>query len=145
MLSHNALRELFPVNDPMTGHTVPGIAKIYHTRLVTYHDNTTDPRLSRERTVNPVKQHIPMGDNQTAGHPRLRGLMAMLKKGSGQHAAATRLSDILHMQALKKHLGMKEKGGVKLGEGYLGVAELNEDGDEFLDDYDEEQEMEFNE
>ena len=36
-----------------------------------------------------------------------------------------------------------EEGGE--GEGYLGEAELNEDGDEFLDDYDEEQEMEFNE
>ena len=31
------------------------------------------------------------------------------------------------------------------GEGYFGEAELNEDGEEFLDDYDEEQEMEFNE
>ena len=30
-------------------------------------------------------------------------------------------------------------------EGYIGPAELNEDGEEYLDDYDEEQEMEFNE
>ena len=31
------------------------------------------------------------------------------------------------------------------GEGYIGEQELNEDGEEYLDDYDEEQEMEFNE
>ena len=39
--------------------------------------------------------------------------------------------------------GQQEEGEGE--EGYLGQAELNEDGDEFLDDYDEEQEMEFNE
>ena len=121
MLSHNALRELFPVNDPMVGHTVPGVARIFHTRLVTYHDNTSDPKLSRERAFNPVKQHIPMGDNQTAGHPRLKQLMGMLKKGSGQHAAATRLSDEMHMHALKKRMGMGP--GVKLGEGYSRMSE----------------------
>ena len=31
------------------------------------------------------------------------------------------------------------------GEGYFAEAELNEGNEEFLDDYDEEQEMEFNE
>jgi len=41
--------------------------------------------------------------------------------------------------------GEQKEEGEDEGEGYLGQAELNEDGDEFLDDYDEEQEMEFNE
>jgi hypothetical protein len=122
MLSHNAIRELFPVNDPMVGHTVPGQAKIYHTRLATYHDNTSDPRLSRERAVNPVRQHMSMGDNHTGGHPQLKNLMAMLKKGSDKHRAASRLSDDMHMQALKKRLGMGGDG-VKHGEGYSRMAE----------------------
>ena len=121
MLSHNALRELFPVNDPMTGHTVPGQAKIYHTKLASYHDNTLDAKLGR-KAFDPVKQHMSMGDNQTAGHPRLRSLMAMLKKGSGQHAAATRLSEQLHMDQLKARMGMG-RSGAQLGQGYSRVTE----------------------
>ena len=38
-----------------------------------------------------------------------------------------------------------EKREEEEGEGYLGENELNEDNEEFLDDFDEEQEMEFNE
>ena len=38
-----------------------------------------------------------------------------------------------------------EKREEEEGEGYLGENELNEDNEEFLDDYDEEQEMKFNE
>jgi hypothetical protein len=57
--------------------------------------------------------------------------------------------DKVNIQGQQKGQGEEgeEGGGGGEGEeeGYLGEAELNEDGDEFLDDYDEEQEMKFNE
>ena len=84
-MSFRDLAGMFPMNVPMTGHTVPGQAAKYPSKTVTFHDNTTDPLLVKDLAVNPVKPHMDMQGDHTTKHPMLQRMMALLGKTPPGH------------------------------------------------------------
>ena len=71
----------FPVSRPMTGHTVPGKARLFRVKIVSYPDLTVDSKLGAARQVQPIKA-MHMNQDLTPENQKMMKLMAMMQ---GKH------------------------------------------------------------
>ena len=90
-MSFQQLAGMFPMNVPMTGHTVPGQPTRYPSKTVTYHDNTIEPALRQETVVNPLRgpmKYMGMHGQHTSKHPMMQKLLELLGKKAPGHPLA---------------------------------------------------------
>ena len=71
----------FPMSFAMTGSTIPGIKKIYPTRLVSYLDFTSVVD-HRKRAVDPVHKFPNTQQENARGHPAMEKLKQLLTSSS---------------------------------------------------------------
>ena len=94
-MSFQQLAGMFPMNVPMTGHTVPGQPTRYPSKTVTYHDNTIEPALRQQTVVNPISgpmKFMGMHGQHTSKHPMMQKLLDLLGKKAPGSAPTPHMS-----------------------------------------------------
>ena len=101
MLSQQQLGELFPVNLPMTGHTIPGLGTRYPVTIVTFPDRSVDPMVRQEgaQVVKGMPTARDLADKQTSVSAMLKRLLKMGGESTTGHPVMKRLAGLMKYQA----------------------------------------------